>query len=349
MKKVLFILKKREDYTDSNIIPSNMSTGLFNSANFVHQMLNKSSIESKLVVVIDNNDIDREVQKFKPDIVFIEALWVVPEKFEILHKLHPKVKWVIRIHSDMPFMACEGIAMKWILSYLDYKNVYLAPNSDKMLNDVFTIIHAKYKHWDYTSRIIYLPNYYPVDNFYNVNYSKRKSDTINISSFGAIRPLKNQLIQAVAAIEFAAEIQKNLRFHINGSRVEGNGLPVLHNLKALFDGDHAEVVVHEWLPHEDFLKMINEEIDIGMQMSFSETFNIVGADIISQGVPFVGCTEIPWYKWDKPYINDSLSIKKSLFSAYKWPGLNVSSNQRNLCDYVNLSRDLWLYMIENVW
>ena len=101
MTRILFVLKKREDFQQNPL-----STGLFNSANFVNEMLVRNGIESEIVVVDDNNGIDRQVAKFRPDIVIIEAVWVVPEKFAVLQRLHPKVQWVVRIHSDIPFMSC---------------------------------------------------------------------------------------------------------------------------------------------------------------------------------------------------------------------------------------------------
>ena len=58
--------------------------------------------------------------------------------------------------------------------------------------------------------------------------------TIDIGAYGAIRPLKNQLLQALAAIKFAESIGKTLRFHINITRIENNGDPVLKNLRNLF-------------------------------------------------------------------------------------------------------------------
>ena len=110
-KKILFILKRREDY--NGIIHSHvgLSTGLFNSASFMNDMLNDAGVESKLVVVEDNNRIDSEVYKYKPTHVIIEALWVVPSKFAILADLHPTVKWIVRLHSELPFLANEGIAL----------------------------------------------------------------------------------------------------------------------------------------------------------------------------------------------------------------------------------------------
>ncbi|MCX8008208.1 MAG: glycosyltransferase family 1 protein, partial [Patescibacteria group bacterium] len=117
--RVLFILKQRKVYSET---PANQLTvGLKNSALFVSEMLNQIVHESKLVEVVDNNFIDREVHLYKPSVVVIEALWVVPEKFTILQKLHPNVKWIIRIHSNLPFLANEGIAIEWLKEYVKHQ------------------------------------------------------------------------------------------------------------------------------------------------------------------------------------------------------------------------------------
>lgn len=154
MRKILFILKKREESTEDYTY--GVSTGLLHSASFVKDMLVRSDMDSKLVVVNDNNDIDREVTLYRPTHVIIEALWVVPEKFEVLRKLHPTVKWIVRIHSETPFLANEGIAMDWIFKYVDMENVYVAVNSDQFASDIKQML------WDpEKDKIIYLPNYYP--------------------------------------------------------------------------------------------------------------------------------------------------------------------------------------------
>src|SRR5205814_4697667 len=94
------------------------SSGLFNSAHFISDMLNDAlGYESKLVIVTDGNDIDREVANFNPAIVIIEALWVTPDKISELSKLHPDVQWLMRNHSALPFLALEGLAVEWMGEY----------------------------------------------------------------------------------------------------------------------------------------------------------------------------------------------------------------------------------------
>lgn len=157
-KRILFILKKRDSNPYScgewnSPYAKNKSTGLFNSVSFIRIMFEKFIKKDTvhMVEVQDNNCIDREVTKFKPDVVIIEALWCVPEKFHILHKLHPHVSWVIRLHSETPFLANEGIAFEWLRKYADIPKVYLAANSTRMVHELSRVLHTD---------VIYLPNYY---------------------------------------------------------------------------------------------------------------------------------------------------------------------------------------------
>ena len=313
-QRILFICKNRSvpytGDTSSRIAqtPGNMSSGLYNSVNFVVNMLKGLGVEAKLVDVVDNNCIDREVSLFKPTHVVIEALWVVPSKFEVLTKLHPNVKWIVRLHSDLPFIACEGIAMEWIFLTDKNPNVSIAANSYRMDDDLTGLL---------TKPIVYLPNYYPTKKHSIFDLRIHKcSDTIDIGCFGAIRQLKNQLIQAVGAIHFANRIGKKLKFHINGNRIEGNADPVIKNIRKLFEANTQghELVEHNWMPHAEFLKVVGG-MDILMQVSFSETYNIVTADAIMQGVPVVTSSEIKFVS--KIFYANTTSAKNIASALYR--------------------------------
>lgn len=347
--KVLFVLKRRSDYNPENHSHIGMSTGLYNSASFMNDMLKESGIESNISVVIDNNCIDKEVTKHRPTHVIIEALWVVPSKFSILCKLHPTVKWIIRLHSEIPFLANEGMAMDWIGDYSSFKNIIIAANSPIAERDIKEYISTRNfcTKKEAAKKVVYLPNFYP-QNYKNKKFNRDK-DTIDIACFGAIRPLKNHVVQALAAVKFSESIGKKLRFHINAGRIEQKGGPILHNLEGIFlqlSSAGHELINHEWKPREEFIK-ICEKMDIGMQVSFSETFNIVGADIISQGVPLVSSPELPW---SNPLFNgkpqDVNTIFRSLWLTYLFPYINIYTNQRRLKRYTNKTRKIWISYLE---
>ena len=348
--KVLFILKRREDYNLEKHNKIGLTTGLYNSASFMNEMLKDAGIESEIEVVTDNNDIDREVTKHKPTHVIIEALWVIPSKFSILSKLHPNVKWIVRLHSEIPFLANEGMAMDWLGDYMEFPNVYIGANAPRALKEVrFYASHKMGWQESYTnSRILYFPNFYPQE-YKRKDYNKDK-DYIDISCFGAIRPLKNHVLQAIAAIKFADIKGKKLRFHVNSGRIEMNGSPVLHNLKGLFEQlseKGHQLINHEWTDREGFLDLCSK-MDIGMQCSMTETFNIVGADLISQGVPLIGSKEIPWainYFCANPVESDE--ICKALLRTYRFPQINAWSHQLLLKRYTDKTRGIWIDYFTN--
>lgn len=344
--RVLFILKRREDYNAGAHGHSvTLSTGLYNSANYVHEMLKEAGVHTKLVVVVDNNSIDREVTLYRPTHVIIEALWVVPSKFAILSTLHPNVEWIIRLHSEMPFMAGEGIAMDWLGDYVKNPNITISCNAPRFLREVRYYLKSVMGWDDKTAirRVIYQPNFYTQK---HVKKRHRKKDGyIDIACFGAVRPLKNHLVQAHAALKFAQDKKLKLRFHINGGRIEMKGEPMINNLKGMFeqlaDQGH-ELINHAWRPRDEFLELCST-MDIGMQVSLSETFNIVSADLINQGVPVIGSREIPWIAPEfvaNPV--DSNNIVRVLKRTWFWRWFNVKMNQSRLNKYTNKSKKIWL-------
>jgi hypothetical protein len=260
----------------------------------------------------------------------------------VLQKLHPDVKWIIRLHSEMPFMAGEGMAMDWIGEYSNFKNIYIGVNAPRMMSEIKLFLQTKHPTEQIEDKIIYMPNYYPQD--YSSRKTHRYSDIVNVSCFGAVRPLKNHVLQAFGAIEFANRIGKKLRFHVNAGRIEMQGHSSINNLRGLFEQlvDQGHYLInHQWTPREQFLELCST-MDIGMQVSFSETFNIVGADLISQGVPLVGSVEIPWMvkAWAADP-TDSKDIADKLEFAYNWPKLNVYTNQLGLTHYTNKTAKIW--------
>jgi len=284
-QKVLFVMKERYVYGQKT-----NAYGLFNSCDFVSRYLNEIGIESRVVQVVDNNQIDREVASYKPTDCFIEALWVVPEKFKELARIHPKVKWHIRLHSKTPFLATEGIAFEWLSGYINLRkegvNISISANSMDLYDELSFL---------YPGCITYSPNiYYPATDAASDDVPVVRSDSseLHIGLFGALRPLKNHLQQAIWAEEFSQKVKRPLFLHVNITEHEGNDTgSVLKNLRNLFKNSKSKLVEHPWYSHASFLKLV-KQMDLGMQVSFSETFNIVTADLVSQGVPVVASSEI---------------------------------------------------------
>jgi len=303
MSRILFILKKRSNY--------GVSFGLLNSAQANVRSLNEMGHEAKLVQVIDNNVIDKEVHDYKPTHVIIEAIWVVPEKLKLLTNMYKGIEWYICIHSKTPFLANEGIAFPWIKEMVALKqpNLHIAANNKDFVNDLGKIINTE---------VSYLPNmYFPVlDSFKKIP----KTDIIKIGCFGSMRPMKNHLEQAIAAILFAESMGKKLEFHINAV-TEQKGENVLKNIRAVFEITGHDLIEHGWLDHGEFSCLISE-MDLGLQVSLSESFNIVTADFVHNDIPIVVSTDVTWMpSWTRCTPTDTNEIITTLKLAYLFPFL----------------------------
>lgn len=329
--KVLFICKKNEIYGWIN--NTRRSSGLYNSTRFITEALNEyDCFNAKIVEVVDNNSIDREVTQFRPDVVVIEALWVVPEKFDVLRRLHPRVKWFCHLHSNMPFLAMEGMAMDWIQRYPRH-GVKLIANSEPSYKALQPILQD--------DDLFFLPNVY-LGAQQPPKVKTGRDTTIHIGCFGAVRPLKNHLIQALAAIRFAKEMGYKLKFYINATRVETGGQPVLKNLKQLFDlTPHTTLVEVHWCEPEEFISILRDKIDIGMQVSLTETFSVVSADYTTAGIPMVISKEIYWASKLCVAKDDNIDSIVKLMRRVWQSKLLVRRNQKLLSCHASKATKKW--------
>ena len=176
-------------------------------------------------------------------------------------------------------------------------------------------------------------------------------DEVHIGCFGAIRILKGHINQALAAIKVADYNKLKLYFHINGTRVEGEGEGPLKNLEAIFKNSKHVLVKEPWLSHKDFLKLM-KTMDILCQVSFTETHNIVACDAVASKVPVVASNQISWLKNNltmTPSPNDLISIyfviNQILYlDKHKYEKL-LKQQEKCLKAYNDKSEEIWLNWI----
>lgn len=281
MKPILFLLKRNLIYGSYTSVVA--KSGLLNSARITSSQLQKHlSVNTEIEVCFDGNEVDKFLHKHKPKICIIEALWVTPEKLKELTKLHKNVIFIVLMHSETSFLSGEGNAVSWIKKYNDIERVYPAFNSKGTFEQFKALgIYC-----------FYLPNVY-LDVEKGKDPLECDKNILHIGCFGAIRPFKNQLLQAIAAILFTEHYDKILHFHMNTSRIEQSGESVYKNIKALFENTPHKFIEHGWMERGEFLCTVSK-MDLGLQLSFSESFNIVAADFVHQHVPIVVSPTIHW-------------------------------------------------------
>jgi glycosyltransferase involved in cell wall biosynthesis len=336
-KNILFILKERF-YS-----PSKTSYGLINSAAHVATHLTKDhKYNCKIVSVVDSNNIDKEVHDFKADIVIIEALWVPTYKMRELLALsrHDHVKWVVRVHSDIGYLSAETQALKLVNEYRHIRSPRLiVAFNDRELTEVMS--HA------FNHKFTYLPNVIVTRHSKNDFIEERKH--IDIGCFGAMRILKNQCFQALCSIKAADMLGKKLNFHVTPNLNSTND-PVLENLKQIFADSQHDLIIHDWMPNEDFQELV-AKMDIGLQLSYTESFNIVTADFINNNRLIIVSDAIDWVSPSfKTSTTDYDKATRKIVLAYGHRNSEYYKNeqQRNLREHNEVAECIWKHFLNEL-
>lgn len=84
-------------------------------------------------------------------------------------------------------------------------------------------------------------------------------------------------------------------------------------------------------------------MDVVMQVSFSETFNIVAADAVACDVPVVASAEVPWLKnYALATANSTTSMLEALLRVKRQnPADRIAWQRRDLTAYCHESKRIW--------
>ena len=286
--RILFVL--RDGTAPSNDYRATVTSGVATSTRMIVEGLVVSGYDAKVVGVSTESEIAHVVGRHQPTHVIVETLWVNPTYFDPLMEQFPDVHWIVREHSESCFRVLEPYAFEWIIEYLQ-RGIEVMSNSMRSAMDVVTLAEASQSD---SSLATWGPNIYPIPDDTRMECRRHDDGTVHIGCFGAVRLMKNHITQAVAAIAFADKVGCSLRFHINGYDIPGYIDPILNNLRLMFKKlPNHELVEHGWMTHDDFLVLLRS-MDIVSQVSFTETFNIVAADAMYEGVPLVTSKEVSW-------------------------------------------------------
>src|SRR6185437_16742570 len=196
---------------------------------------------------------------------------------------------VCRCHSQIGFLQVESGAItlfrEGALLASNNLNFQIAGNSQRFCS----FFERTYGH-----HCAYLPNLYDVARPERFHHHS-PGHHLRIGSFGALRLMKNHSTSAAAALLIARRRKANLEFHVSVNRQENPGSQgILASLRNMFAGlNWAKLVEVPWQPWASFRTIVGT-MDLCLQLSQSETFNIVTADAAAEGVPSVVSEVIDW-------------------------------------------------------
>lgn len=327
MPFTLFVLKSRQDYGTKSF-----NNSLLISAKFLSDMLQLNGHPSAVDEAKDQNAVQALVDKYSATVVVIEAIWITPEKMQQLQAANPKVRWVVRVNSEVPFLAAEGNSIAWIFAYLVH-GATVSFNSEMALHD-FKQLYSQTL-FPSGAALVWLPNFYPPQ---KVQPPGGHSTHIKIGCFGAIRQLKNQLMQAFASVEYGKLKKRPVSFYMNDGKTEPGNEGIIPAIRSTLAQTGNELILNPWLGHKEFLTLVRE-MDLCLQVSASESFSGVAADAISLGVPLVGSHAIRWL----PGVSqvDYNSVDAIVAGMMRAGDATVAANHQALAHYAANSTALW--------
>jgi glycosyltransferase involved in cell wall biosynthesis len=219
--------------------------------------------------------------------VVSSAPWIPTAELSLMASKYPDVEFTVLSHSNVGFLQADPRAISLLREGADLEralpNFHVAANSKALRN-----------WWQaaYQTPMLLLPNMYPFEGI------RRKpgwsGGKLRIGCFCAIRPYKNVLTAAAAALEVGVRLRaSDMEFWISGGRNEGGGTIAEAIHQMYVNVPRARVVLNHWESWPQFLGTVGS-MDLLIQPSYTETFNMVTADGIARGVPSVVGEAIAW-------------------------------------------------------
>ncbi len=284
MSKV--ILAYKNFAANRNISHIGLGVSAINTA----KVLRLQGIQAEVWPIVSPADLAKRLSTENVGHVVISAPWIPTADLQNLSNTYPDVVFAMNCHSNVGFLQADANGVKLLREAMELEtgtfNFHVSGNS------------AKFCRWTRASFGVpctYLPNLYYLDpNAKKANRPLWRSGLLRIGAFGATRPLKNFMSAAGAALEISRDLKADLELWVSAGRTEGGGDTIIRAARALLNGvPHAKLIENGWQSWPQFRQTV-ANMHLLLQPSYTESFNMVTADGIAEGVTSVVTSAIDW-------------------------------------------------------
>ena len=268
--------------------------------------------------------------------VVISAPWLSIHDLKALIENFKDTQFVILSHSNVGFLQADPNAVYLLRKYHElaetHSNIKVGGNSMKFV---------EWLQQAYGREVVLLPNLYPLP---ASPTAKEWNGTapLKIGAFGAVRPYKNFMTAAAAAIVIHRFLNVPIELHMS----TGGECGTIEAIEQMCANVHGvKLIKHEWAFWDKFIQLI-AKMDLLLQVSYTESFNLITADGIAVGVPSVVSSAIHWapesWKADSDNVIDVARVGLSLLS-----GPNREAGFEALRKHNEYSLQFWIaYLLE---
>ena len=277
------ILAYKNFAANRNISHIGLGVAAMNTA----KVLRSRGVAAEVVPVVNAGDLSASLDSSVSHAV-VSAPWIPTTDWQQLVTRHPNINFAVNCHSNVGFLQADANGVKLVREAMEIErgtwNFRVAGNSSKFCGWLSNA---------YQAPCAYLPNLYHLDQAAPPCRPLFSGGTLRIGAFGATRPLKNFMSAAGAAIDIATQLKADLELWISAGRMEGGG-GIFDAVRAMTVGlPHVKLVPSGWQSWPAFRTTVRH-MHLLMQPSYTESFNMVTADGVAEGVPSVVSSAIDW-------------------------------------------------------
>ncbi len=307
--------------------------------------LNQMGIRAQVMPLKEPADLVNALKQ-NPNVthVTISAPWIPTDVLSSLCAYYPDTQFAVVSHSNTGFLQADRNGIRLIKEAIELEgatfNFHVAGNCTQFVG---------WMEETFKEPCTYLPNMYFLHNRHGARKELWDGGLLRIGIFGATRSLKNFVSASAAAMEIATNVGVQTEIWINSGREDGPESKVIRGaITELVAGmPNIELKLANWASWSAFKKLIGT-MNLLLQPSYSESFNMVTADGIAMGVPSVVSEAISWaprsWKAETDDVNDIARVGLALLGD---PGAS-RVGLHALKHYIRAGRASWLeYLTQN--
>ena len=334
-------------YRSFRAFPGVSHVGLGISSTNNYRVLRQNGIDALVQGIGHESELRRPLDA-DPAITHLisSAPWMRTNALAYACDQFPEVNFAVNCHSNIAFLQSDPGAIRLIREEMDLEtwkhNFHVAGNSE-VYCDAMTSM--------YQSPVTFLPNLYYLDDNANAAMSKPgwNGGMVRFGIWGAPRAQKNVLTGVSGCMIAGRDLNVPIEIWMNSGRNDGGeAIRILNAVRAMTEGvPNVTLRFLNWTDWPTFRRFA-ATMDAGVQVSTSETYNIVTSDMAAQGVPSVVSDAILWApdEW-RARVDSAQDVARKLVGVL----LDPASGRRGLealAERNGVALEAWKrYLLEN--
>ena len=227
----------------------------------------------------------------QPRLVVLGAFIVPLGDLEFLARSYPDTVWVQRCHSNLAWLFQTGDMARWLdllRNSRDVPNLHCALVSE---SEAFRWQKAG------VGKVFGIPNVLGTPIADHPRQMLHPDKALELSAFFAIRLLKHPGGHVLTAS--IVNQSRPARLHMQCERTDSP--KYIEHIKRLANTFQLRMPLEPYRDHDVFLLWLAANIDIGLQLSMSESFNYVALEHLARAVPVVTSEAVDFCPWRVQY------------------------------------------------